>query len=184
MGYETKAIFVRSNDKFKGFCSIQATLEMGKIAYGHISKLMEKARNPIRNTTLEDSVKQWKDMHDYVYNAEGNYTDALLKMDDVDKQKEVDKLFEMGHKLNEQLPYIFETSNNVHDYTDAYGELMMLVDLKDFRAALVKENKLMIAKGFYEAPGYRRFVMAIKMIDMFDPKIWGDEPVKVILWGH
>jgi len=40
MGYETTAIFVSSNDDFKGYCGIQATLDMGKIAYGKIAELM------------------------------------------------------------------------------------------------------------------------------------------------
>lgn len=183
MGYETKAIFVSSHSGFKGYCSVIATLDMGKIADGHIYDLIGKAHST-DSKTLEARVKEWRDRHDYIFNAEGNYTDELLKMSEEDKQKEVDKLFEMQHKLDERLPYIFETSNHVHDYTDDYGELMMMVDLKDFRSAVVKENKVLIAKGIYNAPGYRRFVMAIRMIDMFDKKIWGEEPVKVILWGH
>lgn len=183
MGYETKAIFVSSHSDFKGYCRIEATLEMGKIANNYISDLMDKARN-VNRKELESLVKTWEDKHDYIFNAEGNYTEALVKMETDEQQKEVDFLFTLQHDLDRNVPYIFETDHNRQNYTDCYGDLLLVVDLKAFRSAVVKENKMLIAEGQYDARGYRRFNMVLKMIDMFDKKIWGDEPVKVILWGH
>jgi len=180
MGYETKAIFVSSNQDFKGYCSIEASLDMGKIAGDEVGDLMNKAR---RNGDLKPDIKKWEDTHDSIY-CEGNYTERLKEMSESKRRKEVDKLFELQKKLDEKLPYIYERSGDKHDYSDLYGDPLLMVDLKDFRRAVVENQKTLIADGTYEKPGYRRFNMVLKMIDMFDKKIWGAQPVKIILWGY
>jgi len=182
MGYETTAIFVSSNDDFKGYCGIQATLDMGKIAYGKIAELMSNIDRH-DNADLKVLEQEWKKQHEHCF-INGDYTPELKAMDKGDRNIEIDKVFALENKLDKKLPCIFYQNGNMKDYTDRYGEPLMLVDLKDFRKAIIADNKELISCGAFKEPGYRRLNMAVKMIDMFKEKIWGSQPVKVILWGY
>jgi len=182
MGYETTLLFVSHyREKFVDFGKIEATLRMGKIAYDYISDLIGKHTR--KNKKLIEKAKRWSNLHNEIYNLDGNHTMEFKELSEKEQQKKVDKLHKLEESLNAKLPYVYHTSGNKQDYLDCYDDLLIVVPLEELREAIIKSQAKTITDGQYEL-GYRRFDMALRMIEMFDKKIWGSKDVKVILYGH
>lgn len=184
MGYETEFIFVQENKGRKGYQTIEATLQMGQIHYSHLETLMRKAKVPDKDRKIIDEVNDYERQEKRCFTADGNYTDTLKGMTDIELKAEINKLFRMSNKLDKRLCYIHRGNDSMNCYTDLCGDLLMVVSLKDLRTALIKEQARLVEAGEYET-GYNRFDMALRMIDTFlDRKIWGAGQVKVLMWGH
>lgn len=196
MGYETTAIFVASTKNFKGWCEIIASVEMCKIAYGSMAELINKhdARTTSSDSPLHKLVNDYEKQYDLVF-AGGDYTGEMKELSENDRDKEVKKIFDIQRKLDKELPHIHWSDNSRYgQYEDDCGSLLIVVTLDELREAAIKAwhedyqqnlefcKKENITDSKYT--GYRRFAMLLKAIEMFDSKIWGEEPVKVILWGH
>lgn len=195
MGYETCLLFVSNWKKgFTGYCSIEASLEMGKCSgYDAISELMEKAQakhTKKETAALKSLIAEHEHGHKSMFTEEGNYTPEYAAMNEKFAQKAYNELIAKPAKaLEKRLPYVMWYSHSIEEYEDSYGDLLMVVTLDECRAAMLKALAQSMGKDDYPGdkdviPGYRRFHMALKLIEAFDPKIWGEKDVRVMLYGH
>ena len=187
MGYETRLIFVsnsyKKSGKFHDYCHIEASLEMGKIAYDNVGALIEKSKVRDIKDELKKLVEEWESKHNDIYNSNGDYTESAEDMPEKEREREIRRLCVVENKLSVKLPYIFETNGNKQDYTDDYGDFLIVVEMEDLYRAIVQDQAKGIAEHQYEL-GYRRYAMALKMIEEFmNRKMWG-EKIKVVMWGH
>ncbi|NOQ37613.1 hypothetical protein GQ472_01870 [archaeon] len=183
MGYETELIFIQVNHRLKGFQRVIATLQMGKICYGKIYQLVQESKVHDKDQKLGAEIDAYERQAGRCYIADGDYTETLKKMPEQERKAEIDKLLKMSATLDRKLCYIYRDSDR-QCYTDKCGDILMVVSLSNLYATLIEEQARLISEGEFEV-GYRRFEMAIRMIDKFmDKKIWGNEELKVIMWGH
>lgn len=183
MGYDTELIFIAVNNDLKGYQTIVATLEMKGINYGHMADLISWSHVPDKDGKLSAKVSAYERQHKRCYNS-GDHTDLLKLMSEAERKAETDKLRKMDGELEKMLCYIYHMDNGHVSYEDRVGDLLMVVSLDALREALIKSQAEAITNGEYKM-GYRRFDMALRMVDMFlDRNVWGKEPVKVVLWGH
>lgn len=185
MGYETNLIFVSSgysqHGKFKGFCPVEATLEMGKIHYGHVGNLIDKTKQSISEKVVH-LIEEYNELHDKVFDHEGQTLHKIKELPKEEQQKRFEEVFTLMRKLEEQVPFVYAEGGNYHNFSDNYGDPLLLVSLKDLKKAIKADLKESIKKKEYGKLGYRRFNVALKMIEAFESKQFND--VGVILFGH
>lgn len=192
MGYETKLLFVESNrhDKEKnpiGYCSVVATVELSKCGSGPVGDLIEKLRNANRKTKsdLTQVVHEYQKLHDEVYDRSGDYRPEMKELDLKEVKRKADLISKMHLQLGKRLPYVYETDCSTEDFTDSYGDLLLVASLKELHAALLKDQAQIIESNDYDGHGYRRYSLALKLVEEFrGSEQWDDERVKVIMYGH
>jgi hypothetical protein len=186
MGYETTLIFINDyKKKFEGYCSVEATLKMGCIAYGVLDKLLTKIRDKrteVEEKEMQSLVSAYESQEKRCF-TNGEYGEEIRDMPEKERKKEIKKLYAYEKKLK-TLPYTYYNSCNSHQYTDIYGDLLLLVELKELRDAMVKEQARLISSRKYEY-GYRRFKAALLLVEHFmSAEDWTPGTVKVVMWGH
>jgi len=183
MGYETTLIFVSNGykPKFKGYCGVEATLKMGKIAYDALGELIQKTRIPEAfREEMKKLVEDKRAGHAKMFNSEGNYNAEYSVMPEEKRRKIYHRLIgKIAKQLDAKIPYIYYDDMNDGSYTDAYGDFLMLVTLAELKKAVELDR----AKMTLEGGGYRRFDMALKLIETFEHD-FGSEEVRVVMWGH
>lgn len=185
MGYETTLIFVNDyKKKFVGYCGVEATLRMGCIAYGAVNDLINKPRDKITEAEekeLQKLVSAYESQEKRCF-TDGEYGEEIRDMPEKERKKEIKKLYACEKKLS-KLPYVYYRSDS-QQYVDSYGSLLLLVDLKELRDAMVKEQARLISSGEYEL-GYRRFKAALLLVEHFmSAEDWTPGTIKVVMWGH
>jgi hypothetical protein len=186
MGYETTLIFVTGGvNGFKGYCSIEATLRMGKIAYeGEISMLIEELRKCDTETDYtKDKARTEQYRRIFTY---GEWSAEMQELTEGERDKEYDKYWKLRVQLEEKFPYVYYNEGENEQFTDNYGDFLMLTDLETLLSALIKDRAKHITEhDTHHGYGYRRYELAIRLTEAFmNEKIWGKEQVKVILFGH
>ena len=186
MGYDTTAIFISGGSRnHKGYCGVEATLEMGCIAYGEIAKLMDakKFKKP-KADLLKKEIKAFEEREKSWFTADGNYTEEMEKLSEDERKVLSKEKHKADQLLESQLPYIYHGGTNSQSYADVYGDIFMVVSLDEMRVAVIKQQAKLINEKSYEI-GYRRFNIILKMIEEFrDKEQWGENNIKIILWGH
>jgi len=188
MGYETELIFVTGNHKTKegrisGYQHVEASLEMGKCADGAFGELIKACRIDSKRgyPAIIKEIEQVEKLHKELFTADGDYTEELKAIpDDAGRSKRAVPYYKAKDALEKKVPYFYK-DGNTELFLDAYGSLLMVASLKDVKTAIIKSNAKEIMDGNFEL-GYRRFDMAIRMIEAFE-QFFG-ETVQVILYGH
>lgn len=186
MGYETKLIFVTNytskKGKIVGYCKKEATLEMGKIAYGYMGKLIDKLQSKVEALEVKyrEKIAKVNFWYNDMFDREGSWTKEYARLSDEQRNKEYQSLITKPTKILEKaLPFIYEGDNKY--YEDNYGNFFLVATLQEVKEAIVKDNAEDIAKGETDI-GYRRYAIALKMIEAFEHDF--GESVFVILAGH
>ena len=190
MGYETELIFVTGNNKTKagricGYQSVEATLEMGKCAYGVFGELIDRCRNEVK-ATHDQAVRDVEHMEllgRELFTHEGNYTPEMEAIKtQAEREKRSAPYYKEKRAIETKLPYFYK-DGNTELFLDAYGDLLLVASLIDLKLAILKSNAEEIHDKHYEnGGGYRRFNMAIRLIEAFQLDF--GEDVQVILYGH
>ena len=179
MGYGSTLIFVSSEYGFKGICQVKASLEMGKIHNNNIGNLINRRRR--KSKTLIKLVEKFEKENSFIYGNDGNYTAWMNKHSSVEQEQILDNLHTVSKKVHSNLPCIFWNSDNIRSYSDCYGDLLITVNLKELKQAIIKDQ--VIHMGEYYGVAYRQFTAALKLIEVFEEKeFWGD--IKVIIYGQ
>lgn len=185
MGYETKLIFVTNHRKKKegrpvDYCSVVATLEMGKICYDFVGDLIGKLQKIVKplEELYRNKIKEMEEVHKELFNSDGNWTEELAKLPKAEQDKRYAVYSKIRIALEKKLPFVFEGDDAT--FEDCYGNLLLVASLKEVKEAIIKSNAKEIAEGNYEF-GYRRFNVALKLIEGLED--FGEE-VFVILYGH
>ena len=186
MGYETKLIFVTNytskKGKIVGYCRKEATLEMGKVAYGWFGSLIDKlqANVAILEEKYRDKIEQVNVANNQMFDRAGEWTKEYESISVEERNKEYTNLISKPTQILEKaLPFIYEGNDKY--YEDNYGNFFLVATLQEVKEAIVKDNAKDIAKGETDI-GYRRYAIALKMIEAFEHDF--GEPVFVILAGH
>jgi len=186
MGIHTYAHFVTSGyhgkgrKKFIGYCPEVAMLDMGyKILSDNIGAVAQKHTPP-------DDKRVWEinEMEMKWYTREGNHTEWFKNLSKTEKKEFDKKWHKLHNELDKKYPYFY--NGNQERYSDDMNSNtpFIIIPLKEFRAAVIKDQaKLINEEDGYDL-GFRKFDMAIQMCDMFlNKEVWGDEEVRVILWN-
>lgn len=207
MGYETTLIFVESYDKkFVDYQKILATAELcnvnsdnfgdllsSKDKFGTHTSLSKPKLNARDKKTLKQ-VEEYQELANKIEDLESQPYDSDPFLDEDDQKewkKELsrlkDRIWKLSNQLAKKLPFIYhgaEGGENREAFTDNYGSPLMIAELGEVRQAIARDQAKMVhTKEFEEWYGYRRFNMALALIDHFlDTEQWDN--VKVILWGH
>ena len=187
MGYETCLLFIdeRKYTKDKGYARIEATLEMGCICNDMVGKLIEKSV-PKKTTKekLRKQIKAWEKQRAKCYTSDGEYTEEMNDLSEKEREIECDKSYKMSRELDKKLYHVCYSDKNTQQYTDCYGDVLIVVSLADLKEAITLDQAKMIHTKEYDIHGYRRFAMALAVIEQFENKEHWDENIKVIMWGH
>ena len=181
MGYETTLIVVEANSFKKDgspydFMNIVATIELCKANGKYLDALR------VSNKEFNKEVNRMEDLQNMMYTRGGNYNEEFKKLSKTARKKIEQEDLRLSKKMHKQLPFIFYTSHNDENYTDSYGDALMVIDVKAAYNAILKDQAESIAKGEYEH-GYRRYTVALKLLEAFlDEEKW--PRLKVVLWGH
>lgn len=158
MGYETRLIFMEKSS-INGWCKVIAEIEMGKIAYDNVGKLIEKL-------TKETKKKYCKEAYQIL--------NKIKKATNKEKYRQERKIVKL-------VPYFYTINSEKPIYDDKYDDLLLITDLQTFKDAITLDQKKIIKE---EGKGYRRFDMALAIIDQLMNKDNWSENIEVILWGH
>lgn len=158
MGYETRLIFMKKSS-VNGWCEVIIELEMGKIAYNEVGKLIERL-------TKETKKKYCKETYQ-ILNKLHNGTNKQIS--------------HLKKKIVKFVPYFYDINGEKPIYEDKYDELLLITDLQTLKDAITLDQKKMIKE---DGKGYRRFDIALAIIDQLMNKDNWIEDIKVILWGH
>ena len=187
MGYETRLIFISAGSKKKtvGYCSKVAELELSKVAYNNIGKLIEQKRHDSDELRKEigQQIKEIKIMHSDLFGADGDYTEEAKSMTPKDRDLAIKKMYDLKSKVEKKIPYIY-IGEDEQGYEDSYGDLLLVATLQELKSALVHDNALaVVGKDREDSLGDSHFILAIKMIEEFEnTKKW--HGIKVVLYGH
>jgi len=183
MGYETKLIFITGR-KRTGYQSDEASLEMGKVCNDEIGDLIGRLRMANRkNANLSADITEWENEHNRIYTQAGNYTPEVDALQLSEQKKATDALFKMERILGKKLPFFYGIDGNTKHFEDSCGDLLLVADIEELLAAIRKDAAGLISNGQYGPEGYRRFNVAIAMLEQFRKERFG-ETVRVVLWGH
>jgi len=161
MGYETRLIFVECYDgSIDKYCKVIAELEMGKIACDEVGKLIETLQK-------ENKTKYRKRAYELLKKLETTIED--------------DKKYQIERELFNEIPYFYTKNSENPIYDDKYGDLLLITDLETLRGAIAKNQEKIIKE---DGKGYRRFDVALAIIDQLMDKDNWSENIKVILWGY
>lgn len=160
MGYETRLIFVEDYGSIDKWCKVIAELEMGKIACDEVGKL-------IKILQKENKTKYRKRAYETLKKLE-------TAIDD-------DKTYQIKRELHNEIPYFYTINSEEPIYDDKYKDLLLITDLKTLRDAIAKDQEKTMKE---DGKGYRRFGVALAIIDQLMDKDNWSENIKVILWGH
>jgi len=158
MGYETTLLFI-SGRKETGYHSVEASLNMCKIAFGEIKKLIDKNRKVI-------DTKKYEKWFSKAYTIDGN-TRRRYK-------RALNKYREIRNELDNTHLYFFWSSVQYPEYSDCYDDLIV-VELEELKIAIESEME--------ENP-YRRWKNALALIELFQSEEWKNDNIKIILYGH
>lgn len=181
MGYETNLIFVSNYKKEKtGYLKVEAILEMGKIAYNEFGKLLDKIRASKKNSKQTEKLldelnrvrSEKRDIEEQIFWKGGEYLNVV-------KDKLGERESGLEHKLEQKLPFIY-LDGNTQEFQDRYGDELMVATLEEVEDALIRDNAKIV---FENGKPYRRFDIALKMIEEFKKECWSSENIRVILWG-
>lgn len=185
MGYETCLIFV-SGRKNKGYHSIEATMEIGKMdceskIYGVIEKVQSerKAFLKANDINFENELETLYDAYNSIYDVKGNHTEEYEELSKSEQKQMSKTYYGTQKKLESKLPFIYHTDGNNEDFSDQYDNPLLMTSLKEVKEALQLDNAKLIHEGDFGPNGYAPYVRAIKLIESFE-----DADIKVILWGH
>ena len=186
MGYETNLIFISNSTakgkKYTGYCHVEASLQMGKVCYGEIQTLLNTAKLPDeKHDEMTKEIEKRESEYREVFNREGNYTEEMLELTEAKREKTVHNMFAKTKKLGNKLPYIFWANQNMESFCDDYGSVLLIVDLEDIQKAIIIEQARYLKEQDWI---YRRFGIALSMIEHFQKEEWKHENIKVVLWGH
>ena len=158
MGYETRLIFMKKSS-MNGWCEVIAELEMGKIAYDNVGKLIEKL-------TKETKKKYCKEAYQIL--------NKLKKATNKEKYRQERKIVKL-------VPYFYTINSEKPIYDDKYGNLLLITDLQTLKDTITSDQKKMIKE---DGKGYRsrRFDITLVIIDQLMNKDKWSENIKVILW--
>ena len=115
MGYETELIFVTGNNKTKagricGYQSVEATLEMGKCAYGAFGELIDRCRNEVK-ATHDQAVRDVEHMEllgRELFTHEGNYTPEMEAIKtQAEREKRSAPYYKEKRAIETKLPYFY-----------------------------------------------------------------------------
>jgi hypothetical protein len=183
MGYETTLIVVettqiKKNGQPHDYMRVVATVELCKATGKHLDSLRIKKSD---EDYLKD-INRLEELQNIMYDREGNYNEEFKKLSATERKKIEQEDTRLSKKIRKQLPFIFHTSHNNENYTDSYGDVLMIADVRAVYTAILKDQADLIVKGEYEH-GYRRYTAALKMLEAFlNEKEW--PRLKVVLWGH
>lgn len=175
MGYETTLLFVEKAGQ-DGYCSIEATIEMNKVAYNAIGKLLDKRTKDRKNQREE--VRKLRVLYNEIYNTKGNYTQEIQDLTVTEREKKIEGYHDLLRKLQNILPYVYYYGENIPDFTDSIGDFLIIVSLKELELA-IKENVMNDEKK--GEPVYFPYKLALSVIEQFKA---GKEHIKIVMWGH
>jgi len=142
---------------------------------------LNQQRSLTTEKRLNKLIEKYEAQRKYCWDRDGDYSEELNDMTDTKRNAEIKKLFRMAANLDKELHYIYYEGSD-QQYEDRYGNTLMIVSLEDLKKAIIKDQAQMVIEGYDN--GYRRFNIALKMIESFqDKKDWNDN-VKVVMWGH
>ena len=178
MGYETTLFFVNTYGNKSGFCNIEASLELCKVAYDEMGDLINKAGVHKDAEKKHSLIKKHQQLYKTIYNSEGNYSDEYNELT-TDTRQKLEKDFDKTRKeLDSKLYYICK-GEELESYVDSYGDLLKVTTIEELEDAIRKSQAKMIVN---DGSGYWRFDLALEMIRTLKEK--GKSDYKVILWGH
>lgn len=184
MGYETTLIFIANYSKKPvGYHRIIASVEMGKVAYDEVGKLINELQklDEKDNADLKSRIEEYTKLHNEMFNSEGEYTEKYAVMPEVKRKKAYAKYFRKRMYVERRKPYIFHKDNNKESFMDSYGNMLLVTDLKTLKETIEKDLALSIEKKEYGDEGYHRFHLALSTINYFLDK---EETAQVVLYGH
>ena len=183
MGYETTLIFCESYNHKSGYWNVISTLDMCKITYDKsINNLIDLARS--RNGSdkeieeKKELVKDFESEHKRIFTSDGDYTEELRELSKVEQDKDTKEYSKIQSKLSKKIPYIYYSKNNREDYTDMYGDLLLVVSLEEIKKAIDEARSRDVLKG--EGVWYR-YDIALSLIESIEKN---NKDCKVIMWGH
>lgn len=188
MGYETTMLVVEGHEKKNGkpfgYHSVIASVELSCCGDKGPMGLLIHSRNDVNNELLKE-IDDMKDAESECFDADGNWVEELRGASEEEKKRATKTYHSKKRILSERLPYIFWTGSDDETFTDSYGSPLIFATLEEVYEALVRDQAKIIAEEEYEGSyGYRRFHLAIKLLEGFlqDKDSWKN--VKVILYGH
>lgn len=191
MGYETTMLVVDGSEKKGkpvGYQSIIASLELSCCGHkGPMGQLIEQLQKAVKELSKEtlNEVSEVEEEQKKCFTSNGDYTPELEKLSEEDKNKRTKKYFSMRQKLSDKLPYVYHRDHNNEEFVDCYGDALLVASVKEVYEALVRDQAETIANKEYDsAYGYRRFHLAIKLLEAFMQDSGSWSRVKVILYGH
>jgi len=197
MGYETTMLIVEGKEKKgkpAGYHSVIASVELSCCGgNGYMGKLIQKLKTDDqkpKDKLLYEEVSDAENEHKKCFNAEGNWVEELEHASKKDQDKVTNKYYSMIRKIEAKLPYVYWNNQNSNFFIDNYGSLLIVATIKEAYEALIRDQaqyyqQLLIDKKEYSSiNGYRRFHLAIKVLEGFiqNESCWSG--VKVILYGH
>ena len=178
MGYETTLFFVNTYGNKSGFCNIEASLELCKVAYDEMGDLINKAGVHKDAEKKHSLIKKHQQLYKTIYDAEGNYQETYDELSDETKKKIKQDYDKASKELDSKLYYIY-LDGELESYVDSYGDLLKVTTIEELEDAIRKSQAKMIVN---DGSGYWRFDLALEMIRTLKEK--GKSDYKVILWGH
>ena len=133
---------------------------------------------------LHEDMKELEALLRKCFNADGEWVEELEHASEEDRNRVTKKYYAALHILVANLPYIYWGSKD-ESFTDSYGSRLIVATIEEVYDALVRDQAKTIADKEYDsAYGYRRFHLAIKLLEGFlqDKVSWKN--VRVILYGH
>lgn len=182
MGYDTRLMVISANKIRKGnpvgYCGVEATLEMGCVAYGKVGALIQALRET-KTKAMQEAIKEYTEEREMVWTPEGEYQEDLKT--DAQRKTATKKLSKLRKGLEAKLPFVFAGEEEA--YEDWYGDQLLVTDVDTALNAIRFDQATSIAKGENGAQGYRRYALAISLLESFK----SDDSFKkiyVVLFGH
>jgi len=186
MGYETNILFVRKPlNKNRGFMDVIASVEMGKINYNNTARLILKtAENTIlvkdKLSKKDEQTKAW--LKEY-QSLSARFLNNLSEAEQIE-ESDYKRLYKLQSMLDKRLPYVYSSNNYIEEFTDHYGDCLMILSLEELSKAISADLAKNIVEGEYGYKGYRRYHLALALIKEFQDEDQWDDSVQCVLFGH